>query len=135
MANGSNLFFKQIGIPYNCLWSLCELLFYSQTLPVEYMGKKPLCMAQYFKILSSCRIPGEKKDSVVTFPPDKPNPPRHIIVMHNNRVQLSTLLYACKLYVKYYPNFIWSVYNTDVKLIMWSRVVYKMYYNTYICSP
>jgi len=57
-----------------------------QTLPVEYMGKKPLCMAQYFKILSSCRIPGEKKDSVVTFPPDKPNPPRHIIVMHNNRI-------------------------------------------------
>ncbi|KAG8141970.1 hypothetical protein E2320_006619 [Naja naja] len=29
----------------------------NETLPVEYLGGKPLCMNQYYQILSSCRIP------------------------------------------------------------------------------
>ncbi|ETE64020.1 Carnitine O-acetyltransferase, partial [Ophiophagus hannah] len=36
----------------------------NETLPVEYLGGKPLCMNQYYQILSSCRIPGPKRDSV-----------------------------------------------------------------------
>ncbi|KAL7980862.1 hypothetical protein Chor_002016 [Crotalus horridus] len=36
----------------------------NETLPVEYLGGKPLCMNQYYQILSSCRIPGPKHDSV-----------------------------------------------------------------------
>lgn len=59
---------------------------YRQTLPVEFMGKDPMCMKQFFMILSACRIPGPKRDKFVVFPPDQPDPPRHIIVMHNNHV-------------------------------------------------
>ncbi|EPY83313.1 carnitine O-acetyltransferase [Camelus ferus] len=35
----------------------------NETLPVEYLGGKPLCMNQYYQILSSCRVPGPKQDS------------------------------------------------------------------------
>ncbi|XP_061163747.1 carnitine O-acetyltransferase-like isoform X2 [Saccostrea echinata] len=55
-----------------------------QTLPVEKMGKQPLCMMQYYKILCGCRIPGKKKDSWVCYPPDEANPPKHFVVAHNN---------------------------------------------------
>ncbi|CAH1785909.1 unnamed protein product, partial [Owenia fusiformis] len=55
-----------------------------KSLPVEMMGKDPLCMVQYYKVLSSCRIPGVKHDSIVCYPPDEPDPPKHIIVAHNN---------------------------------------------------
>ena len=48
------------------------------------MGKNPLCMTQFYKILSACRIPGLKKDSWECFPPDEPNSPTHITVIHNN---------------------------------------------------
>ncbi|PIO05345.1 hypothetical protein AB205_0218260 [Aquarana catesbeiana] len=54
----------------------------SQTLPVEYLGGKPLCMNQYYQILSSCRIPGPKRDSVVNYSQAK-KPPTHITVVHN----------------------------------------------------
>ncbi|XP_063424764.1 carnitine O-acetyltransferase-like [Mytilus trossulus] len=55
-----------------------------QTLDVEYMGKNPLCMTQFYKILSACRTPGLKKDTWECFPPDEPNPPTHVTVIHNN---------------------------------------------------
>ncbi|XP_048776623.1 carnitine O-acetyltransferase-like isoform X2 [Ostrea edulis] len=55
-----------------------------QTLPVEKMGKQSLCMMQYYKILCGCRIPGRKKDTWVCYPPDEANPPRHVIIAHNN---------------------------------------------------
>ncbi|XP_013415789.1 carnitine O-acetyltransferase isoform X2 [Lingula anatina] len=55
-----------------------------QTLPIETLGGQPLCMIQYYRILSSCRVPGAKHDSVVQFPADSPNPPRHIVVIRNN---------------------------------------------------
>uniref|UniRef100_A0A670ZEP5 Carnitine O-acetyltransferase n=1 Tax=Pseudonaja textilis TaxID=8673 RepID=A0A670ZEP5_PSETE len=54
----------------------------SETLPVEYLGGKPLCMNQYYQILSSCRIPGPKRDSVVNYAKGK-KPPTHITVVHN----------------------------------------------------
>ncbi|XP_015252206.1 PREDICTED: carnitine O-acetyltransferase-like isoform X2 [Cyprinodon variegatus] len=54
----------------------------NETLPVEYLGGKPLCMNQYYEVLSSCRIPGLKRDSVVNHA-KSPRPPRHITVVHN----------------------------------------------------
>ncbi|XP_038590310.1 carnitine O-acetyltransferase isoform X3 [Micropterus salmoides] len=54
----------------------------NETLPVEYLGGKPLCMNQYYEVLSSCRIPGLKRDSVVNHAKSS-RPPRHITVVHN----------------------------------------------------
>ncbi|XP_026099886.1 carnitine O-acetyltransferase-like [Carassius auratus] len=54
----------------------------SDTLPVEYLGGKPLCMDQYYQVLSSCRIPGPKRDTVVNYANGK-TPPTHITVVHN----------------------------------------------------
>uniref|UniRef100_A0A4W4G666 Carnitine O-acetyltransferase n=1 Tax=Electrophorus electricus TaxID=8005 RepID=A0A4W4G666_ELEEL len=54
----------------------------NETLPVEYLGGRPLCMSQYYRVLSSCRIPGIKSDSVVNYASNK-TPPRHITVVHN----------------------------------------------------
>ncbi|KAM6895269.1 carnitine O-acetyltransferase-like [Xenentodon cancila] len=53
-----------------------------ETLPVEYMGGKPLCMNQYYEVLSSCRIPGLKRDSVENHAKSSP-PPKHITVVQN----------------------------------------------------
>ncbi|XP_028269598.1 carnitine O-acetyltransferase [Parambassis ranga] len=54
----------------------------TETLPVEYLSGKPLCMDQYYQILSSCRIPGPKRDTVVNHAMGK-TPPTHITVVHN----------------------------------------------------
>ncbi|KAF7688729.1 carnitine O-acetyltransferase isoform X2 [Silurus meridionalis] len=54
----------------------------NETLPVEYLGGNPLCMNQYYQVLSSCRIPGIKKDSVVNHALSN-RPPTHITVVHN----------------------------------------------------
>ncbi|XP_010019209.1 PREDICTED: carnitine O-acetyltransferase [Nestor notabilis] len=54
----------------------------NETLPVDYMGGKPLCMNQYYHILSSCRIPGPKRDSIVNYAKGK-SQSRHITVVHN----------------------------------------------------
>lgn len=54
----------------------------NETLPVEFLGGQPLCMNQYYQILSSCRVPGLKQDSVVNFLKSK-KPPTHITVVHN----------------------------------------------------
>uniref|UniRef100_A0A8C5HID8 Carnitine O-acetyltransferase n=1 Tax=Gouania willdenowi TaxID=441366 RepID=A0A8C5HID8_GOUWI len=54
----------------------------NETLPVEYLGGKPLCMNQYYEVLSSCRIPGLKTDSVVNHAKSSPRP-THITVVHN----------------------------------------------------
>ena len=90
VASGGNLGLnrKRLFRPMFYSWCNCPLTksHFSQTLPVEQMGYQPLCMMQSYKILGSCRVPGEKIDSFVNFPPDKPDPPRHIIVSHNNHV-------------------------------------------------
>ncbi|KAM4576640.1 carnitine O-acetyltransferase-like [Odontesthes bonariensis] len=54
----------------------------SETLPVEYLSGKPLCMDQYYQILSSCRIPGPKRDTVAHYSTGKTSP-SHIAVVHN----------------------------------------------------
>ncbi|MED6286603.1 hypothetical protein CHARACLAT_007749 [Characodon lateralis] len=54
----------------------------TETLPVQYLNGKPLCMEQYYQILSTCRIPGPKRDSVVHYSAGK-TPPSHITVVHN----------------------------------------------------
>ncbi|XP_019718380.1 carnitine O-acetyltransferase [Hippocampus comes] len=66
----------------------------SETLPVEYLSKKPLCMDQYYQILSSCRIPGPKRDTVVNYAIGK-TPSTHVTVVHN------------------FQFFILDVYNSD----------------------
>uniref|UniRef100_A0A673BJX2 Carnitine O-acetyltransferase n=1 Tax=Sphaeramia orbicularis TaxID=375764 RepID=A0A673BJX2_9TELE len=56
----------------------------NETLPVEYLGGNPLCMNQYYQVLSSCRIPGLKRDSVVNHAKSS-IPPKHITVVHNSQ--------------------------------------------------
>ncbi|XP_051800694.1 carnitine O-acetyltransferase-like [Acanthochromis polyacanthus] len=56
----------------------------NETLPVEYMRGKPMCMKQYSQMLSSCRVPGLEKDSLV-FHSKSSNPPKHITVAHNSQ--------------------------------------------------
>lgn len=62
----------------------------SETIPVEYLGGKPLCMNQYYEVLSSCRIPGLKKDSVVNHAKSS-RPPKHITVVHNFQVRSTSV--------------------------------------------
>lgn len=57
----------------------------SETLPVEKLGNRPLCMDQYYKVLSSCRIPGVKRDEVENYTLSW-RPPQHIVVAKNNQV-------------------------------------------------
>uniref|UniRef100_A0AAR2JEL3 Choline/carnitine acyltransferase domain-containing protein n=1 Tax=Pygocentrus nattereri TaxID=42514 RepID=A0AAR2JEL3_PYGNA len=66
----------------------------NETLPIEYLGGKMLCMNQYYQVLCSCRIPGIKSDSVVNYALNK-RPPSHITVVHN------------------YQFFVLDVYNSD----------------------
>ncbi|CAD5113815.1 DgyrCDS2979 [Dimorphilus gyrociliatus] len=56
----------------------------NQNVPIEAMGNNPLCMYQYYQILSACRIPGKKRDSFAVYPPTEKDPPRHIIIICNN---------------------------------------------------
>ncbi|XP_078282157.1 carnitine O-acetyltransferase isoform X1 [Rhinoraja longicauda] len=53
----------------------------NETLPVESLGGSPLCMNQYYQILSSCRIPGSKSDSFANYSLTKK--PAHITIVHN----------------------------------------------------
>ncbi|KAF2349978.1 Acyltransferase ChoActase/COT/CPT [Trinorchestia longiramus] len=52
-------------------------------IPVDRSGGQELDMSQYDKIFCTCRVPGLTKDSLV-FHSHDPQPPRHIIVVHNN---------------------------------------------------
>ncbi|CAK8673643.1 unnamed protein product [Clavelina lepadiformis] len=55
----------------------------NENLSIDRMGKAPLCMDQYYRILSSCRIPGLNKDSSECYARSW-RPPRHILIIHNN---------------------------------------------------
>ncbi|XP_043939136.1 carnitine O-acetyltransferase-like [Protopterus annectens] len=54
----------------------------THTLVVEYMRGKPLCMDQYSKIFSSCRVPGPKHDSILQHGRSRRGP-THITVVRN----------------------------------------------------
>lgn len=54
-----------------------------QQLAPEMMGKHPLDMSQYQKIFSTCRVPGDKQDSLETYF-QSGSPPKHVLVVHNN---------------------------------------------------
>ncbi|XP_055954415.1 carnitine O-acetyltransferase [Patella vulgata] len=58
----------------------------NQSIPIETLGGKPLCMSQYYKIMSACRIPGAKIDTHYCYTPGSSKPPRHINVIHNNQI-------------------------------------------------
>lgn len=75
----------------------CGLLYPSETLPVEYLSGKPLCMDQYYQILSSCRIPGPKRDTVINHAIGK-TPPTHITIVHNFQVVYISLLFISFLH-------------------------------------
>lgn len=62
-----------------------KIMIDEQTLPVEHLGKNPLCMMQYYQVLSACRVPGIKHDDWFCFPPDKPDAPSHITVVYKNK--------------------------------------------------
>ena len=60
-------------------------LFYSRAkLKQDYLGKSPLCMSQYTRVFSGCRIPALPKDLPHQCPDSK-----HIIVAHNNHVSMN----------------------------------------------
>lgn len=63
-----------------------KIMLDEQTLPVDTLGGKPLCMAQYYQLLNACRIPGLKKDTHVHTSPTDSNQPRHITLIHNNHI-------------------------------------------------
>lgn len=48
------------------------------------MGKSPLCMVQYLKLLCSCRIPQPSRDEVVVAPKGTA---KHVLVAHKNQVK------------------------------------------------
>lgn len=61
-------------------------MFCSDTLPVDNIKGRPLCMRQHEQMISSCRIPGPKTDSL-EFYARSSNPPKHITVVHNCQVR------------------------------------------------
>lgn len=52
------------------------------TLQPEKMAGQPLCMAQYRRMFSVCRVPGEHTDELVEW---EPRDYRHIIVLLENK--------------------------------------------------
>lgn len=66
------------------------LVLLRKTVPVDRMGKDILDMSQYFKVLGTCRIPGVTRDTIKFYGQD-PDPPKHIVVAHNNHVSIMLL--------------------------------------------
>ncbi len=86
---------------YRCIscFNGCFLLWHSETLPVEYLGGKPLCMDQYYQVLTSCRIPGPKRDAVMNYAIGK-TAPTHITVVHNFQVYFTVLFFSISAILK-----------------------------------
>lgn len=82
--------FAGAGLVSSLARSVCS----SETLPVEHLGGRPLCMNQYYEVLSSCRIPGLRKDSVVNHAKSC-SPPKHITIIHNCQVRKVGELSLC----------------------------------------
>lgn len=72
----------------------------SESIPVEKLRDSDLCMRQYYRILGCCRVPRDKRDSVVMYPGGLSSSPRHITVMHNGHVNehaISNIIYSVYL--------------------------------------
>ncbi|XP_068735255.1 carnitine O-acetyltransferase-like isoform X1 [Montipora capricornis] len=52
-----------------------------ETIPVDMMGKSPLCMNQYLKLLCSCRVPQPVRDYVFVAPKGMS---KHVVVAYKN---------------------------------------------------
>nr|CAI5848338.1 unnamed protein product [Callosobruchus analis] len=74
---------EQQRLQYTAMLILAALQYktdiFGDQIPLEMMGASPLDMNQYKKVFGTCRIPGERRDSL-QFNPDS----RHIIVARNN---------------------------------------------------
>ena len=64
----------------DCLMFTC-----SEAIPVDMMGKNPLCMNQYLNLLCSCRIPQPIRDEVFVAPKGIS---KHVLVAYKNEVIL-----------------------------------------------
>ncbi|XP_059181798.1 carnitine O-acetyltransferase-like isoform X2 [Centropristis striata] len=51
-------------------------------LPVEHMKGRPMCMDQFKRLWSSCRVPAPMMDTLEVYSKN-PDPPKHITVAHN----------------------------------------------------
>ncbi|XP_064457422.1 carnitine O-acetyltransferase-like [Ornithodoros turicata] len=56
-----------------------------EALPPDVAGGAPLDMHMYLKLLAAYRMPRSKRDEIIVYG-EEPNPPKHIIVMHNNHI-------------------------------------------------
>ncbi|KAH9507364.1 hypothetical protein Btru_057910 [Bulinus truncatus] len=63
-----------------------KIMLDEQTVPVETLGGKPLCMVQYYQLLNACRIPGLKSDKHVCIGPNEADRPKHINVIYKNNI-------------------------------------------------
>ncbi|BFZ05970.1 hypothetical protein BsWGS_09009 [Bradybaena similaris] len=63
-----------------------KIMLDEQSVPVETLGGRPLCMTQNYQLLNACRIPGVRRDTHVCIEPGDPRQPKHIIVIHNNHL-------------------------------------------------
>ncbi|RMX56747.1 hypothetical protein pdam_00021211, partial [Pocillopora damicornis] len=60
---------------------------YREESPIERMGSTPLCMFQFTRLFSCCKVPGREKDSLRTnFVTAPHSSPRHIIVQVRGRI-------------------------------------------------
>ena len=63
----------------------------SRGLPIDRARHKekgqPLCMEQYYKLFTSYRVPGVKKDCLISNHTNLMPEPEHIIVICKNQVQ------------------------------------------------
>lgn len=70
---------RAASLTYSILKWNC--LLYSKLLEPDYEGKKPLCMAQYAKLLGTARIPRLGRDEIVST-----RHSRHIVVLRNGYI-------------------------------------------------
>lgn len=65
-----------------------------ESFPVDTMGKSPLCMVQYLKLLCSCRIPQPTRDEVFVAPKGTA---KHVLVAHKNQFYILNVFDGSRL--------------------------------------
>uniref|UniRef100_UPI00358F85D5 carnitine O-acetyltransferase-like isoform X2 n=1 Tax=Myxine glutinosa TaxID=7769 RepID=UPI00358F85D5 len=56
----------------------------NKALPLEFKGDRPLCMDQYQKLFSWCRVPAETCDIIHQYN-NTSSPPKHVVVARNSQ--------------------------------------------------